>query len=101
MPAARDLVVLYGGPSAEHEVSCVSARRIAATARRDGNPVSAIGLTHRLSWVRPMADTGFPSRRAVAAMRLADTHDTSCSADGPPYSTTKSLAAGIARGYTI
>jgi D-alanine-D-alanine ligase len=51
MPEARDLVVIYGGPSAEHEVSCVSALRIAATARRDGKHVTAIGLTHDKRWV--------------------------------------------------
>jgi D-alanine-D-alanine ligase len=52
MAAARDLVVLYGGPSAEHEVSCVSAHRIAQAARRDGTSVTAIGLTRDKRWVQ-------------------------------------------------
>jgi D-alanine-D-alanine ligase len=51
MTAPRDLVVLYGGPSAEHEVSCISALRIAQSARRDGKVVTAIGLTHDKRWV--------------------------------------------------
>jgi len=47
----RDLVVVYGGPSAEHEVSCISGMRIAAAAQRAGKPVTAIGLTHDKRWV--------------------------------------------------
>jgi D-alanine-D-alanine ligase len=51
MPETRELVLLYGGPSAEHEVSCVSARRIAATALDAGYLVTAVGLTHDKRWV--------------------------------------------------
>jgi D-alanine-D-alanine ligase len=51
MPEAPDLVVVYGGPSAEHEVSCISAYRIAAQARRDGYRVTPIGLTRDKRWV--------------------------------------------------
>ncbi len=45
------LVVLYGGPSAEHEVSCISARRIAAAALESGFSVRVVGLTHDKQWV--------------------------------------------------
>jgi D-alanine-D-alanine ligase len=45
------MVVLYGGPSAEHEVSCISALRVAAAALRQGRAVTAIGLTHDRRWV--------------------------------------------------
>ncbi len=45
------LAVVYGGPSAEHEVSCVSARRIVQTALDGGWDVTAIGLTHDKKWV--------------------------------------------------
>jgi D-alanine-D-alanine ligase len=45
------LVVVYGGPSAEHEVSCVSARRIVQTALDGGWSVTPIGLTHDKIWV--------------------------------------------------
>ena len=45
------LAVVYGGPSAEHEISCISARRIVATALDAGFTVKAIGLTHDKRWV--------------------------------------------------
>ena len=51
MPDPGVLAVVYGGPSAEHEVSCISARRIAATALGSGFVVRAIGLTHDKRWV--------------------------------------------------
>jgi len=43
--------VIYGGPSAEHEVSCISGMRIASAARHAGTAVTAIGLTHDKRWV--------------------------------------------------
>ncbi len=51
MPPARELVVVYGGPSAEHEVSCISARRIVHTSLDAGWSVRAVGLTHDKRWV--------------------------------------------------
>jgi D-alanine-D-alanine ligase len=51
MPDPGVLAVLYGGPSAEHEVSCISARRIVATALQGGFTVKVIGLTHDKRWV--------------------------------------------------
>jgi D-alanine-D-alanine ligase len=51
MPEPRVLAVIYGGPSAEHEVSCISARRIVHTALQGGWIVRAIGLTHDKQWV--------------------------------------------------
>jgi D-alanine-D-alanine ligase len=51
MPEPPTLVVIYGGPSAEHEISCISARRIAQTALDQGWPVRLIGLTHAKQWV--------------------------------------------------
>ncbi|HEY1650368.1 MAG TPA: D-alanine--D-alanine ligase family protein [Acidimicrobiales bacterium] len=51
MPEPGELAVVYGGPSAEHEVSCVSARRIVQTALDGGWSVSVIGLTHDKQWV--------------------------------------------------
>jgi D-alanine-D-alanine ligase len=47
----RELVVVYGGPSAEHEVSCISALRVASAAVADGKSVTAVGLTHDKRWV--------------------------------------------------
>ena len=51
MPEPGTLVVIYGGPSAEHEISCISARRIAQTALDRGWPLRLIGLTHAKQWV--------------------------------------------------
>ncbi len=45
------MVVVYGGPSAEHEISCISALRVAAAAIRNGRTVRAVGLTHDKRWV--------------------------------------------------
>ena len=51
MPDPGALAVVYGGPSAEHEISCISARRIVQTAQKSGFVVTAIGLTHDKRWV--------------------------------------------------
>ena len=51
MPEPGTLVVIYGGPSAEHEISCISARRIAQTALDRAWPVRLVGLTHAKQWV--------------------------------------------------
>lgn len=45
------MAVVYGGPSAEHEISCISARRIVQTALDGGWTVTAVGLTHDRQWV--------------------------------------------------
>jgi D-alanine-D-alanine ligase len=51
MPEPGELAVIYGGPSAEHEVSCISARHIAGAALDGGWVVRPIGLTHDKRWV--------------------------------------------------
>src|ERR1700733_5226496 len=51
MPDPGVLAVLYGGPSAEHEVSCISARRIVVTALGAGFTVRVIGVTHETQLV--------------------------------------------------
>jgi D-alanine-D-alanine ligase len=59
MPEPGQLAVIYGGPSAEHEVSCISARRITRAALEGGWVVRLIGLTHDKRWVdggRALAD---------------------------------------------
>ena len=49
------LVVLYGGRSAEHEVSRVSGRYVAECARAGGLDVELVGITRDGRWVRPPA----------------------------------------------
>ena len=49
------LVVLYGGRSAEHDVSRVSGRYVTECAEAAGFDVELVGITHRGNWVRPAA----------------------------------------------
>ena len=49
------LLVLYGGRSAEHEVSRVSGRYVAECARAGGLDVDLVGITRDGRWVRPPA----------------------------------------------
>ena len=44
------LVLLFGGRSAEHDVSCVSARHVAAAADNDRFEVVALGITREGQW---------------------------------------------------
>jgi len=44
------LVLLFGGRSAEHDVSCVSARHVAAAADKDRFDVVALGITRAGQW---------------------------------------------------
>ena len=73
MPKTR-LVVLYGGRSAEHEVSCVSARHVLAAVDRSRYDVVPIGITRQGRWVAadaavgalPAAAPGLPSPDRLA-----------------------------------
>ena len=49
------LIVLFGGRSAEHDVSCVSARHVLAAVDRDRYEVEPIGITRDGRWVRAEA----------------------------------------------
>jgi D-alanine-D-alanine ligase len=52
MPGSRPrLVVLYGGRSAEHEVSCVSARHVVDAVDRDRFDLRLVGITTEGEWV--------------------------------------------------
>jgi len=46
------LVVLFGGQSAEHEVSCVSAFHVLRAVDRDRYDLEAVGITREGAWVR-------------------------------------------------
>jgi len=46
------LVVLFGGASAEHDVSCVTARHVLAAVDTDRFVVDAIGITRDGEWLR-------------------------------------------------
>ena len=45
------LVVLFGGRSAEHDVSCVSARHVLAAANPDRYDIEPVGITRSGDWV--------------------------------------------------
>ena len=53
------LVLLFGGRSAEHDVSCVTAAHVLAAADPDRYDVVPVGITHDGRWVR--AEAGAPT----------------------------------------
>ena len=85
------LAVVYGGPSAEHEVSCISARRITQTALDNGWDVTPIGLTHDKQWV--------DARAVLVDLTAGDTDHALASPDDLlcdfPYTQLDGLAAAL------
>ena len=70
------LVVLFGGQSAEHEVSCVSAFHVLRAVDQDRYDLEAVGITREGDWVR--ADDAIAAlhrgrRRAARRRRAAST----------------------------
>ena len=51
MVTRRRLVVLFGGRSAEHDVSCVSARHVLAAADADTYEVVPVGIARDGRWM--------------------------------------------------
>jgi len=47
------LLVLFGGRSAEHEISCISAANVVASADPDRYEVVTVGITAKGQWVAP------------------------------------------------
>ena len=84
------LVVLFGGRSAEHDVSCVSARHVLAAADPRKYRVEPVGITREGAWVRA-AD-------ALKALGAGpDALPERLSATGPEVEPLPVLAAGDAR----
>lgn len=81
------LVLLFGGRSAEHDVSCVSARHVLAAIDPARYAVEAVGITRDGTWVRAEAATAALAR-GVAALPAR------LSPDGPP----DDLASIVGRG---
>ena len=68
------LVVLFGGQSAEHEVSCVSAAHVLAASDPDRYEVVPVGITREGEWVRAdEARAALARGRAALPDRLAAT----------------------------
>ncbi|MDH3499576.1 MAG: D-alanine--D-alanine ligase [Acidimicrobiia bacterium] len=51
MSGITRLVLIYGGPSAEHEVSCVSALHVSRAVDRSQFEVHVLGVSRELRWV--------------------------------------------------
>ena len=66
------LLVLYGGRSAEHEVSRVSGRYVTECARAAGFEVELVGITRGGRWVRPAAAPAGPAGTGGALPALGD-----------------------------
>ena len=49
-PTRRPLLVLFGGRSAEHDVSCVTAKHVLAAVRDDRYEISAVGIARDGTW---------------------------------------------------
>jgi D-alanine-D-alanine ligase len=68
------LVVLFGGQSAEHEVSCISAAHVLAASDPDRYEVVPVGITREGLWVRAdEARAALAQGRAALPDRLAAT----------------------------
>ena len=80
------LVVLFGGRSAEHDVSCVSARHVLAAVDPARYDVEPIGITRNGAWVL--------AEGAVAALEAgADAMPDHLTADGPAVDALPALAS--------
>ncbi len=97
-PPSIRLVVLFGGRSAEHDVSCVSARHVLAAADPGRYDVKPVGITRAGDWVLAEA-----AATALAAGR--EGLPASLTADGPTVDalpmltqTTKPVEPGAAGG---
>jgi D-alanine-D-alanine ligase len=79
-PAHIRLVVLFGGQSAEHEVSCISALHVLRAADRDRYHVVPIGITRDGRWV----DTADAVAALTAGARALPSPDDSDGAELDP-----------------
>ena len=81
------LVVLFGGRSAEHDVSCVSARHVVAAADAEKYIVEPVGITREGRWVQAV--------EALEALGAGpDALPESLNADGPEIEPLPALVAG-------
>src|SRR3954447_9225944 len=65
------LVVLFGGRSAEHEVSCVTAVHVLKALDPDRYEVLPVGITHEGQWVLAEDASKLLARGAVAELPAA------------------------------
>ena len=88
------LVVLFGGRSAEHDVSCVSARHVVAAADPAKYAVEPVGITRQGRWVR--------AAEALAALGSGpEALPERLKAAGPEIEPLPALVGGAASGPTV
>ncbi len=79
MPDAAEtplrLVVLFGGASAEHDISCITAAYVLAAADRTRYDLVPVGITRSGTWVHPVA--------AAAALAAGEPLGHSLAPEGP------------------
>ncbi|GAB08322.1 D-alanine--D-alanine ligase [Gordonia araii NBRC 100433] len=79
MPDAAEnklrLVVLFGGASAEHDISCITAAHVLAAADRARYDLAPVGITREGAWVTPTA--------AVTALAAGDSLGNALLPEGP------------------
>jgi len=85
-PDRQRLIVVFGGRSAEHEVSCTSARHVLAAVDSDRYDVTAVGIRRDGTWVHALAAEAM---LAGGPGPLPDRLD----ADGPDFELLPVLAA--------
>jgi D-alanine-D-alanine ligase len=94
MPGPEVLVIVYGGPSAEHEVSCISARLVAQAGLEGGFVMKLVGLTHDRRWV--------DANRCLAHVdRVAALESPDALLDSQPSAQLENLGDGIPRDAVV
>ncbi len=70
------LLVLYGGRSAEHEISCISAFHVVAAVDPDRYDLRLVGITTDGDWVEATPAIGSPSTGSGGATKALPSPDT-------------------------
>lgn len=88
-----NLVVLFGGQSAEHDVSCVTAAHVLAAADRDRYAITAIGIDRNGGW--------HVAEEPMAALAAGTPPPARLEAVGPDTSASPVITAAVATGRTV
>ena len=64
-----NVVVLFGGESAEHDVSCVTAAHVLRALNADKYEITTIGITRNGDWVNVESEPKVPADRLAAIGR--------------------------------
>ena len=75
------LVVLYGGRSAEHDVSRVSAAYVSDCARAAGFTVDLVGITRGGRWIRPAATSESHAESPAGTLPVVSDDDLAVASD--------------------